>query len=107
MFGDRAGAADKDDDITSNNNKIKNKVRKTHDSCDNAGETSLHPQDGSLLSHAEESGENKLVDLHNIDPRAVDAMLARELQQLSFQDREAVNEVRHHAGDVLQPSFDN
>jgi hypothetical protein len=94
MFVDRA---EKDDD----NNK---KFRKNHDSCDNADETALHPEDGSL-SHPKESGGNKMVDLLNIDPRAVDAMLARELHQLSFQAREAVNEVRRHAGNVLQPLF--
>jgi hypothetical protein len=90
MFVDRAGAADKDDETS---NKIKNKFRKVQYSCDISGETTGQPQNESL-SQSLEYGGNNIIDLRNIDPRAVDAMLARELHQLSFQDREAVNEVR-------------
>jgi len=49
----------------------------------------LPPTDGNT------DGANRTIDITNVDPRAVDAMLANELQQLSFQDREAVNEEIH------------
>jgi hypothetical protein len=37
--------------------------------------------------------QDEVVDITKINPRAVDSMLANQLQNLSFQDREAVNEV--------------
>jgi hypothetical protein len=98
MLGNRTGSTD-DDNGT---NKIKNKFRRIRDSCDNADDAALQQQNGSL-PHPQENEGNKMVDLRNIDPRAVDAMLARELQQLSFQDREAVTEVRSYARNALPP----
>lgn len=61
------------------------------DNGEHADSAELQPK-GSL-THSLDSFGNDTVDITNIDPRAVDAMLANELQQLSFQDREAVNEV--------------
>ena len=47
----------------------------------------------SAAVSAEASDNNVKLDISNIDPRAVDSMLANQLQNLSVQDREAVNEV--------------
>jgi hypothetical protein len=53
----------------------------------------------SPTEEVEDAEHDTQVDITNIDPRAVDAMLAHELQKLSFQHREAVNEVSEHQED--------
>ena len=55
-----------------------------------------HQPAASASADAMDTNEDDVVDITRIDPRAVDSMLAKEIQQLSFQEREAVSEVRHH-----------
>jgi hypothetical protein len=45
------------------------------------------PHDGEI------DYSNRRINIAHVDPHAVDVMLANELQQLSVQHREAVNEV--------------
>ncbi|KAL3902963.1 MAG: hypothetical protein SGILL_010629 [Bacillariaceae sp.] len=47
------------------------------------------------VADALERNSDNVVDITRIDPRAVDSMLANEIQQLSFQEREAVSEEIH------------